>query len=416
MNDAAKKEIFKQLRRLIALTTMGCLLFVSIFTVGAFSKRVTILDGEDSVSVVTMNTDTHKIIEQANINLSPEDLIFKIDNPDNSTEIVIKRAFKVNITENGNTSSVSVVMGTVADAVSLSGIILDENISVSPDLHTNLEPNMDISVEHRCKIMVTADGRTKEYSVPIGSSVLEALKFAEIPLYENDVVSRDLSEIVTDGMEIVIDRVGYRNKITTKTIPYQTVRKNVNYLDEGTTQVSVKGVNGESEIVIKETLKNGEVVSSEEVKNKVTVKPVNEVILVGTKKKGQTVQVSTGKSSETSLASSNTEGTIKDNNGKSLSYSKVLTGSGTAYTAESGAKTSTGTTPGRGTVAVNPNIIPYGTKLFITTTDGYVYGYATASDTGGALRQGTALVDLYMNSTQECLNFGRRTVKVYILN
>ncbi len=416
MNDVAKKEIFKQLRRLIALTTMGCLLFVSIFTVGAFSKRVTIHDGENLISVVTMNTDTHKIIEQANINLEPEDLLFRIDNPDNSTEIVIKRAFEVNISADENVSSVKAVMGTVADSIALSGVVLGENDSVSPDLHTNLEPNMNITVERRCKISVTADERSKEYSVPVGANVLDALKFAEIPLYENDIINRDLSGIVADGMEITIDRVGYRNKITTKTIPYQTIRKNASYLDEGTTQVSVKGVSGESEIVIKETLKNGEIIETEEIKNKVTVQPVSEVILVGTRKKEQTIQVSTGESRQTKLLSSNTSGNIADTSGSSLSYSKILTGSGTAYTAEAGAITSTGTAPKRGTVAVNPNIIPYGTKMFITTTDGYVYGYATAEDTGGALRQGTALVDLYMDSTQECLNFGRRTVKVYILN
>lgn len=415
MKDNAKKEIFRQLRRLVALTTMGCLLFVSIFTVGAFSKRVDIHDGENSISVVTINTDTHKIIEQANINLQPEDLIFRIDNPDNSTEIVIKRAFNVNISADGKNIPLKFVMGTVSDAISSSGVTLGEDDKVTPDLHTNLEPNMNISIERCHKVIISADGRTKEYGVPLGLTVAEALKFLEIPLYENDVIDTDLSATVTDNMQISIERVGYRNKITTKTVPYKTVRKNVDYLDEGTTQVLVKGVNGESEIVIKETLKNGEIVQSEEIKNKVTVQPTDEVILVGTKKKDQTVQVSTG-SNPSKPVSSSAVGTITDHNGKSLSYSKVLTGSGTAYTADPGARTSTGTVPSYGTVAVNPKIIPYGTRMYITTTDGYVYGYATASDTGGALRQGTALVDLYMESTQKCLNFGRRTVKVYILN
>ena len=67
-------------------------------------------------------------------------------------------------------------------------------------------------------------------------------------------------------------------------------------------------------------------------------------------------------------------------------------------------------------MAVNPSIIPYGTKMYITASDGsYVYGYATAIDTGGALMDGSAIVDLFMNSYADCANFGRRDVTIYIL-
>ena len=99
-----------------------------------------------------------------------------------------------------------------------------------------------------------------------------------------------------------------------------------------------------------------------------------------------------------------------------LSYSQALTGTATAYTSEYGALTATGVPAYVGGVAVNPNIIPYGSKLYIETTDGFVYGYATAVDTGGALMDGSALVDLYMSTYDECINFGRRTVNVYVLD
>ena len=69
-----------------------------------------------------------------------------------------------------------------------------------------------------------------------------------------------------------------------------------------------------------------------------------------------------------------------------------------------------------GGVAVNPNIIPYGSKLYIVSTDGsFVYGYATAVDTGGALMDGSAIVDCFYNTYDECVNFGRRDVNVYVL-
>ena len=57
-----------------------------------------------------------------------------------------------------------------------------------------------------------------------------------------------------------------------------------------------------------------------------------------------------------------------------------------------------------------------GTKLYIASPDGsVVYGYAIASDTGGALMSGRVLVDLYYNTLGECVNFGRRQMNVYIL-
>lgn len=414
MKDIIKNEINRQLKRLISLTVMGSLLTVSVFSVGAFSQKIEITDGENKISVVTMSTDLNKILEIADLNLNPDDLIFKVDNVDGNTQIVIKRAFDVTVSLDGQKKFLKFVSGTVSDAIKLAGIDLKESDSVTPDLHTELEPNMEIKIQERVKIKVNADGRIKDYAVPKEITVSDALNIYEIPLYENDIVNKDLNDTVYEGMEISIERIGYRNKIVSKEVPYKTIKKSVNYLNEGETEVSVKGVNGESEIVIKETLKDGEVVKSEEIKNKVTVAPVNEIILVGAKKNHQIVQVSVPGSSKKSLTESG-NGSLADHKGNVLSYSKVLTGSGTAYTANAGAKTSTGSIAKYGTVAVNPNIIPYGTKMYIVSTDGFVYGYATASDTGGALRQGTALVDLYMNSTQECFSFGRRTVKVYIL-
>ena len=70
-----------------------------------------------------------------------------------------------------------------------------------------------------------------------------------------------------------------------------------------------------------------------------------------------------------------------------------------------------------GVVAVNPNISPYGSKLYITTPDGsYVYGYAVAGDTGGFIySHPDTIVDLFMNTVAECYAFGRRDIVVYVL-
>jgi len=69
-----------------------------------------------------------------------------------------------------------------------------------------------------------------------------------------------------------------------------------------------------------------------------------------------------------------------------------------------------------GIVAVDPSVIPLGTKLYIASPDGsIVYGYAVAGDTGGAAYNGDVVVDLFYDTYEECIQFGRRTMNIYIL-
>ena len=103
------------------------------------------------------------------------------------------------------------------------------------------------------------------------------------------------------------------------------------------------------------------------------------------------------------------------------SYSRVLTGKATGYYSKSG-KGSSGLGLGYGTVAVDPDVIPYGTLLYITSTDGrFVYGYAIATDTGIAVQKGEILVELSLWNppprtrneqnicTRSLLHFAQRT-------
>ncbi len=69
--------------------------------------------------------------------------------------------------------------------------------------------------------------------------------------------------------------------------------------------------------------------------------------------------------------------------------------------------TATGTRAGHGTIAVDPRVIPLGTRVFIPN-----YGHAVAADTGGAIIGDR--IDLCMETFEECYNFGRRNVEVFV--
>ena len=69
--------------------------------------------------------------------------------------------------------------------------------------------------------------------------------------------------------------------------------------------------------------------------------------------------------------------------------------------------TATGTKPRHGVVAVNPKVIPYGTKFYVQG-----YGWVTAEDTGGAIRRREDLIDLFFDTHDEAYAWGRRKIKV----
>jgi 3D (Asp-Asp-Asp) domain-containing protein len=79
-----------------------------------------------------------------------------------------------------------------------------------------------------------------------------------------------------------------------------------------------------------------------------------------------------------------------------------------AYAYSNGGTGASGIPMRRGLIAVDPSVIPLGTKLYVEG-----YGFAIAADTGGIIKGN--VIDLYMDTVAECLKFGKKMLKVYIL-
>lgn len=109
-------------------------------------------------------------------------------------------------------------------------------------------------------------------------------------------------------------------------------------------------------------------------------------------------------------------GIITLENGQTVTFHASRTMKATAYSSEEPGlsnRTATGTATHVGVVAVDKNVIPLGSKLYIVSNDGYAaYGFAVAEDTGVRGNR----VDLYMDTVAECLRFGVRNCTVYILD
>ena len=91
-----------------------------------------------------------------------------------------------------------------------------------------------------------------------------------------------------------------------------------------------------------------------------------------------------------------------------LAIAKTYQVEATAYT-YTGDLTATGVPPRVGLIAVDPRVIPLGSRVYIEG-----YGYAIAADTGGDIKGNK--VDIFLESERECVNWGRKPVKLYLLN
>ncbi|MGI5893170.1 MAG: 3D domain-containing protein [Candidatus Merdivicinus sp.] len=234
-------------------------------------------------------------------------------------------------------------------------------------------------------------------------TVADLLQRAGVSLGEEDIITPALTEVVTPETTVTLQRITYETHIASETIPYETIEQHTPLLKDGKTRQLEEGSNGSQTRTTVNKYINGVYQETISETVEVTKAAVNEVVLYG--------------DSSATVTTLEVPADLQlDSNGNPVNYSKKITGKGTAYSAWDGAKTASGRYAIPGHVAVNPNVIPYGSKLYIKSSDGkFVYGYAIAADTGIALMDGRVTVDLYFDTYLESCLFGAKTMDIYVL-
>lgn len=271
----------------------------------------------------------------------------------------------------------------VQDVIEEAGLQLGSADKIIAGENTDGETTLDIRRVQ--KITVNCDG-SKDVYATYGDTVGNILSALKITLTGEDRATYPLSTQTFDGMIIDVIRV------THKTVEYEEVVScDFTYYEDtslaaGEVLVLENGRDGKVHRTDYITYENGAEVSRETVKENVVVAPTKGIALCA-------------------------PGAVNGVSGTSRTLSCL----GTAYSCDGRPGiTATGTIVHLGTVAVDPKVIPLGSKLYITSDDGkYVYGYATAEDTGGLIKGNR--VDLYYNTTEECIQFGARRVTVRVL-
>lgn len=213
---------------------------------------------------------------------------------------------------------------------------------------------------------------------------------AGVEIGHNDVVNIPASTVLEDMTLINVDRIEYETEIRTENVKYQTTEIGIDTIPKGSRELVSEGKDGLATRTYLVKYVNGVPMEEAVYAETVLTEPVNEVVNVGV---GGTV-------------------TAKDGTVYNYSYRKTM--EATAYTylpPYTSMTTATGATLRKGIVAVDPRVIPMHTRMFITGS--MEYGLGVAEDTGGAIKGN--IIDLAFMSYNECVQFGRRQMEVYIL-
>lgn len=417
--DYSKKALFynNTLPKLqIAAIVIGSVLlcFAIAATVLYFTLNVTAIFCEDQVQTVySFTSDNEKILAKTPFTVTKKDKLIPYEVKSRRKILTLAKEHTVKVYDGKKFIKKVKVTGTVEDAIKKAGLKLRNGDEANLPLDYTVTDNINIVVIRGFKVTLTADGETRKVNFS-GGTVKQLLKKEGISLSDMDIVEPERNEKITASTTVTVKRVTFKDKKVKGKVPFET---KVEYDDnkfEDEAKVKTKGKDGKKIDTVRDLYIDGKYHKTETIHTEITKKPVTKIVIRGSKSRpgGYLNGYVSGKRIISELTPP-----FKielDENNRPIKYKKVIRGKATAYCTGTTCSTGVRAMPGR--VAVDPREIPYGTKMYIVSSDGrWHYGYATASDTGGFIHNSSTVVDLYMRSYNDCVNFGRRNVDIYIL-
>ncbi len=328
-----------------------------------------ISDGDQLIVHTTYATDPMDVLNEAGLELGKDDT-FTTEEGDGVSQITIQRLQTITIFYHGKTVVATTYGETVESLLERYHITLRDHNKISVALDAKTYDRMHIAIDSELTL-------EESYLIP---GDFETLYYLDPSLSKGEQV------ILVPGRESqtkVVDAVVYCNG-------KETGRTNVStaLVSDSVTQLIAVG----------------------------SLEGIDESLLLDNQSKEVKLEVASHLAGLGKLFIC--DGLIVTAKGEILTYDSTMQVKATAYThTDAGCDmiTATGTTVRVGTVAVDPKVIPYGTRMFIITNDGtYVYGIAVAEDCGSAIKKNR--VDLYFPTDAECWQFGIRQATIYFIN
>ncbi|QED45874.1 G5 and 3D domain-containing protein [Cytobacillus dafuensis] len=394
MKNLLSKSLSKKKLAVISASFIVFAASIGFLIFETTKKTVAItLDGQEEV-IKTHAGTVEELFDDLDISLHSEDYVFpSVDTKvKNNLEVVWKPAKQVHIVKDNEKKTIWTLSNTVQELLQEQEIAITEHDKVQPNLEKKIKNNLEITVNKAFPLTLSDGGKEKKVW-STSTTVGDFLTQQGITLNELDRTEPKAEEIVKENDNIQIIRVEKVTDVVEEPIQFAVVTKKDSSLAKGSQKVINQGKEGlltkEYEVV----LENGKEISRKLISEKKSKEKQDKVVAVGTKPLA--VQQVASRGSE--------------------SGQEIYVDS-TAYTANCNGcsgRTATGinlrSNPDVKVIAVDPSVIPLGTKVYVEG-----YGYAIAADTGGSIKGNK--IDVFFSSKADAYRWGRKTVKIKILN
>lgn len=301
---------------------------------------------------------------------------------------------EITVTVDGETLHMKTQAPDVATVLAEAGVQVDGDDLVTPALDAPLEHAEAVLVRHSVPVELDLGGGKVKMDV-VGDTVADALVAAGADPATNPEVTPSPDTKLSPGMTISVPDVFMRVFTRESTVAAPVRYEKDSSLGKGSRRVVSAGDDG-AVMRVYRVLVSGGVEGAPMLTEELVVRQAKaRVIAVGTGIAAAPIDPETGEEITTPPAS-----------GRAMQV--VATGYSPRQP-DLDFVTATGARAGRGIIAVDPRVIPLGTRVYVPG-----YGYAIAADTGGAIDGNR--IDLCFETVEECFDWGRRTVTIIILD
>ena len=256
-----------------------------------------------------------------------------------------------------------------------------------------------------CAVVLVIMNSSMALAASFSYSSVEEIRSKALSNYLSSKGIIAMNSVQTEA-EVKVTSLAVEETVTEK-VPYSTIKRLNSSLAAGDTVTVREGEPGEKTVVYSVKYQNGKETSRDVVNSYVTKAPVARIVEYGVEAEEPQAVEKTNAPASADVSK--------------IDYKYYIDCEATAYDMspeENGGyagQSATGVPLEKGVIAVDPRVIPLGSSVYVEALDGsWSYGYAVAADTGGAIKG--KRVDLCYRTQKECIQFGRRACRVYILN
>jgi uncharacterized protein YabE (DUF348 family) len=407
MSKNTMKTLFtKSLRKKqTGIAVIAVILFISVISAVLFvgTKNTVALTVNGKQQEIHTHADTvGDLLSEQNVQVSDADLVLPSVNTsiEDGLSIEWEQAKKITITVDGERQTIHTTANQVSEVLAEAKINVSEHDKLLPGLNAKVGSDANIAIDKAFQVTLI-DGVNEKKIWSTSTTVADFLKQQKIQMNEFDRVEQRMEDLVIPNDVIQVVRVEKVTDVVEATTNFAVETRKDNNLLKGKEKVVQEGKKGLIKRTYETISKNGKpalrILKSEEVVSA----PTKKVIAVGTK----VVTASVSRGSTSSNTSSATPSGGKEFYVSATAY--------TAYCNGCSGITATGidlrSNPELKVIAVDPSVIPLGSKVWVEG-----YGYAVAGDTGGAIKG--MKIDLFMPTTDQAFGFGRKQVRIKVLD